>query len=199
MRVMGTTGRNPRTMAPCGPRVMTSTTSSDGVTATCEGSAVVSGASVAGSAVTIDDSGVHSKDSNAAVDATRGLVLAYEGRYADALFVSTCGGITENVENVFGEDAVPYLVSVDCGERETASMEGARVGRGEKPRTALQWRGFVLRRLAGAAGRDSALSTAQKLAGVDHTAAPPAVLSPAAYTTSTAGCWAHRRTISPPP
>ena len=38
---------------------------------------------------------------NSAVDATRGLVIASGGTFADALFVSTCGGRTENVENVF--------------------------------------------------------------------------------------------------
>ena len=77
--------------------------------------------------------------STAAVDATRGLVLAHDGQFADALFVSTCGGVTENVENVFSGGPVPYLVSVDCGEladrggrgrdraaRETAPVRGRR-------------------------------------------------------------------------
>jgi len=127
-------------------------------------------------------SGVSVEDplSNAAVDATRGLVLASEGRYADALFVSTCGGRTENVENVFGEEAVPYLVSVECGELATAEVPGARIGRGEKPRSALEWRGFILRRLAGAPTREAALAAAQKLAGVEGKTPPPATLSPAA-------------------
>ena len=90
-------------------------------------------------------SGICAEDplSTAAVDATRGLVLAYGGRYADALFVSTCGGRTENVENVFGEQAVPYLVAVDCGEVATAEIVGARLSRTEKARSALEWRGFV--------------------------------------------------------
>ena len=127
-------------------------------------------------------SGLGAEDplSNAAVDATRGLVLAFQGQYADALFVSTCGGRTENVENVFGEDPVPYLVSVECGELATAQVPGARLGRGEKPRSALEWRGFVLRRLASAPTRQAALAAAQKLAGVERAAAEPATLSPAA-------------------
>ena len=65
----------------------------------------------------------------AAVDGTRGLVLAYQGQFADALFVSTCGGATENVENVFSGGPVPYLVSVDCGELAGSELAGASVPR----------------------------------------------------------------------
>lgn len=124
--------------------------------------------------------GVEDPLSNAAVDATRGLVLAYEGRYADALFVSTCGGRTENVENVFGEEAVPYLVSVECGELASTEVAGARLGRLEKARSALEWRGFVLRRLATAPTRGAALAAAKRFAGIEREAAAPATLAPAA-------------------
>src|SRR5207302_4950939 len=83
----------------------------------------------------------------AAVDGTRGLVLAHQGRFADALFVSTCGGVTENVENVFSGGPVPYLVSVPCGELPTEEVAGAAVPRdGAEPRSALAWRGYALRR-----------------------------------------------------
>jgi stage II sporulation protein D len=121
--------------------------------------------------------------STAAVDATRGLVLASGGRFADALFVSTCGGRTENVENVFGEDPVPYLVSVDCGELETTRIDGARLPRAERPhsRSGLEWRGYVVRNHAprSAAVRGSALATAQDWAGVEKRGAAPASLEPA--------------------
>ncbi|MGH9399485.1 MAG: SpoIID/LytB domain-containing protein [Thermoanaerobaculia bacterium] len=127
-------------------------------------------------------SGLTAEDplSNAAVDATRGLVLAHEGRFADALFVSTCGGRTENVENVFGEETVPYLVSVECGELATVEVAGARLGRAEKARSPLEWRGFVLRRLSETPGRGGELSAGQKLAGVGGAIEAPATLSPAA-------------------
>jgi stage II sporulation protein D len=122
--------------------------------------------------------------SSAAVDATRGLVLASGGRFADALFVSTCGGRTENVENVFGEDPVPYLVSVDCGELATTRLAGARLPRGEhaRSRSGLEWRGYVLRQHAprSAAVRGAALGTAQDWAGVERRAAAPATLDPSA-------------------
>ncbi len=131
-------------------------------------------------------SGLSAEDplSTAAVESTRGLVLAFDGRLADALFTSTCGGRTENVENVFGEPAVPYLVSVDCGELAASSLPGARLDRktGARPRTGLEWRGAVLARHVSSrrAGRAALLETAQTWAGVSAVASAPASLAPAA-------------------
>lgn len=119
----------------------------------------------------------------AAVDGTRGLVLAYQGQIADALFVSTCGGVTENVENVFSGGPVPYLVSVACGELSASEVAGANLPRdGASPRTALQWRGYVLRRHAPrkAAVRAASLETAQRWAGVPREGSPPAKLTASA-------------------
>jgi stage II sporulation protein D len=48
-----------------------------------------------------------------AIAETRGMIATYQGEPINALYSSTCGGRTENAENVFGE-AVPYLVSTDC-------------------------------------------------------------------------------------
>lgn len=54
----------------------------------------------------------HEKPStNAAVDATAGEVVLYEGEVAKTFFFSTSGGRTASAEDVWGE-AVPYLVSV---------------------------------------------------------------------------------------
>ncbi len=122
--------------------------------------------------------------STAAVDGTRGLVLAWQGQFADALFVSTCGGVTENVENVFSGGPVPYLVSVPCGELPTVDVAGAAVPRdGAEPRSALAWRGYALRRSLPkktAAPRAASLQAAQRLAGVPVRGAPPAKLTPSA-------------------
>ncbi|HWZ86003.1 MAG TPA: SpoIID/LytB domain-containing protein, partial [Thermoanaerobaculia bacterium] len=121
--------------------------------------------------------------STAAVDGTRGLVLAFQGQFADALFVSTCGGVTENVENVFSGGPVPYLVSVPCSELPTEEIAGAAVPRdGGQPRGGLAWRGYVLRRRTPkkAAPRAAGLETAQGLAGVPRHGAPPSSLAPAA-------------------
>ena len=53
--------------------------------------------------------------SSEAVGLTRGEVARYRGRLIDALYTSTCGGMTENVENIFVEGPVlPYLRSQKC-------------------------------------------------------------------------------------
>ncbi len=52
-----------------------------------------------------------------AVSETRGIVATYDGKPINALYTSTCGGRTENSENVF-DFAEPYLRGVEC------SLEG---------------------------------------------------------------------------
>ena len=48
-----------------------------------------------------------------AVTDTRGMIAAYENQPINALYSSTCGGRTENAENIF-EQKSPYLVSTIC-------------------------------------------------------------------------------------
>src|SRR5256714_1080289 len=48
-----------------------------------------------------------------AVDETRGVVATYNGEPINALYTSTCGGRTEDAENIFNQ-AVPYLRSREC-------------------------------------------------------------------------------------
>ncbi len=53
--------------------------------------------------------------SSEAVSITRGEVARYKGRLIDALYTSTCGGMTANVENIFVEGpTLPYLRSQEC-------------------------------------------------------------------------------------
>ncbi|HEU5251322.1 MAG TPA: SpoIID/LytB domain-containing protein [Thermoanaerobaculia bacterium] len=130
-------------------------------------------------------SGLPAEDplTNGAVDATRGLVIASGGTFADALFISTCGGRTENVENVFTGDAAPYLVSVECGELATSSLAGARTARGSsrRGRTGLEWRGYVLERHAPRrrGGRAAWVEVGQRWAGIEKRARPASSLEPA--------------------
>jgi stage II sporulation protein D len=51
--------------------------------------------------------------STQAVVETRGTIATYDGKPINALYSSTCGGRTEDAENIFNEK-VPYLVSVNC-------------------------------------------------------------------------------------
>lgn len=52
--------------------------------------------------------------SSRAVEETRGEVATYKGKLIDALYTSTCGGMTENVEDVFLGPALPYLRGTEC-------------------------------------------------------------------------------------
>jgi len=54
-----------------------------------------------------------------AVQQTRGIIATYNGKPINAMYTSTCGGRTENSENVF-EFNEPYLRGVEC------SLEGHR-------------------------------------------------------------------------
>ncbi len=51
--------------------------------------------------------------STRAVEETRGIVATYQGEAINALYTSTCGGRTEDVENIFNEPT-PYLRGREC-------------------------------------------------------------------------------------
>ena len=62
---------------------------------------------------------IETKMGTQAVRETRGMIAMYQGKPIMAYFTSTCGGRTENVENVF-DTAEPYLRGVEC------SLEGPK-------------------------------------------------------------------------
>lgn len=51
--------------------------------------------------------------STQAVNDTFGIILNFQGELANTFYHSTSGGLTENIENVWGGNPVPYLVSVE--------------------------------------------------------------------------------------
>jgi stage II sporulation protein D len=59
--------------------------------------------------------------SSRAVDETRGLIATYDGEPINALYTSTCGGRTENSENIFN-NAAPYLRGRECGAEGKAAF-----------------------------------------------------------------------------
>ena len=59
--------------------------------------------------------------SSRAVDETRGIVATYNGEPINALYTSTCGGRTEDAENIFN-DAVPYLKARECAAEGRAAL-----------------------------------------------------------------------------
>lgn len=60
---------------------------------------------------------IETKMGTRAVEETRGIIATYDGKPITAYYTSTCGGRTENSENVF-DKAEPYLRGVEC------SLEG---------------------------------------------------------------------------
>jgi len=52
--------------------------------------------------------------STRAVELTAGVVAVYGGKLINALYTSTCGGATEDVENMFEGAPAPYLKSTEC-------------------------------------------------------------------------------------
>lgn len=59
--------------------------------------------------------------SSRAVDETRGMIATYDGEPINALYTSTCGGRTEDAENIFN-DAVPYLKGRECAAQGLAGL-----------------------------------------------------------------------------
>ena len=56
---------------------------------------------------------------------TSGIAIYYDGKPIDAMFMSTCGGRTEDFGLVYGTNSVPYLQSVLCAvEHEEHEAEG---------------------------------------------------------------------------
>jgi stage II sporulation protein D len=56
---------------------------------------------------------------DSAINATRGQVEVYKDKMINAYYFSTCGGKTDDIEDVWDKEAAPYLVAVDddsaCG------------------------------------------------------------------------------------
>ena len=83
--------------------------------------------------------------------ATRGLVLAYQGQFADALFVSTCGGRhRERRERLLAAARCRTSSRSSAASWPPRSVAGASLPRdGARPADRRsQWRGYVLRRHA---------------------------------------------------
>lgn len=58
--------------------------------------------------------------SSRAVDETRGIVARYRGSPINALYTSTCGGHTEDADNIFEGEGAPYLRGVACAPERDA-------------------------------------------------------------------------------
>lgn len=70
--------------------------------------------------------------STRAVEETRGIVATYRGEAINALYTSTCGGRTEDVENIFNE-ATPYLRGRECALEGKAALAAFIVKTSREP------------------------------------------------------------------
>src|ERR1043165_7960579 len=70
--------------------------------------------------------------SSRAVDETRGVIATYNGEPINALYTSTCGGRTEDAQNIFN-DAVPYLKARECAAEGRAALASFIVRTSREP------------------------------------------------------------------
>jgi stage II sporulation protein D len=96
-----------------------------------------------------------------AVIDTRGIVATYDGKPINALYSSTCGGRTEDAENIFGE-RVPYLVSTSCEYKHPRPLPFAA------SRSVANWKDGVL-----AVARVSTFGEAARFMGLPDRGEPP--------------------------
>jgi stage II sporulation protein D len=70
--------------------------------------------------------------STRAVDETRGLIATYAGEPINALYTSTCGGRTEDSENIFNQ-TVPYLRSRECAAEGLSALSPFTIKTNREP------------------------------------------------------------------
>jgi stage II sporulation protein D len=64
---------------------------------------------------------------NKAVDDTRGMILAYKGKPAEALFHSTCGGYLDGNDVIWGSVRLPYLQPKRCSHGHADKFGGLTI------------------------------------------------------------------------
>ena len=101
-----------------------------------------------------------------AVADTRGIVATYEGKPINALYSSTCGGRTEDAENIFREK-VPYLVSTSCEYKHPSPLPFTA------SRSIADWKAGVL-----TAARVTTFSDAARFMGLPDNGEPSSTTDP---------------------
>ncbi len=112
--------------------------------------------------------------STRAVDETRGIVATYNGEPINALYTSTCGGRTEEAENIFNE-AVPYLHGHECNAEGTAALASFTLKTNREPVELSEEKHLPL-------ARDAALLAIQNFASLPSRLSDSWLTSPASST-----------------
>jgi peptidoglycan hydrolase-like amidase len=105
--------------------------------------------------------GTEDPTASQAVVSTRGVVATFDGKPIEALYTSTCGGRTEDAENIF-DRKVPYLVSTSCEYKHPEPLAFST------SRSFPDWKKAVLA-IAGV----STFGDAQRFMGLQVTGEPP--------------------------
>jgi len=105
-----------------------------------------------------------------AVTDTRGVIATYDGKPINALYSSTCGGRTEDAQNIF-QEKVPYLVSTLCEYKHPKPLPFS------SSRSTANWKAAVL-----AVARVATFADAARFMGLPDRGEPPS-LEPAALAT----------------
>jgi len=105
-----------------------------------------------------------------AVTDTRGVIATYDGKPINALYSSTCGGRTEDAQNIF-QEKVPYLVSTLCEYKHPKPLPFA------SSRSTANWKAAVL-----AVARVATFADAARFMGLPDRGEPPSP-EPAALAT----------------
>ncbi len=139
---------------------------------------------------------IEEKATDEAVRLTAGLAVYYQDKLIDAMYMSTCGGRTEDFANVYDAPEVPYLKSVFCAV-ESGPEKGATIleGTHDPEQSVFSGDGNIANRnielarvlgitegglsrefLAGPAGKDEIIQwteNARKLARKNRSTEPP--------------------------
>jgi len=105
-----------------------------------------------------------------AVTETRGVIATYDGKPINALYSSTCGGRTEDAQNIF-QEKVPYLVSTLCEYKHPKPLPFS------SSRSTANWKAAVL-----AVARVATFADAARFMGLPDRGEPPSP-EPAALAT----------------
>jgi len=105
-----------------------------------------------------------------AVTDTRGVIATYDGKPINALYSSTCGGRTEDAQNIF-QEKVPYLVSTLCEYKHPKPLPFS------SSRSTANWKAAVL-----AVARVATFADAARFMGLPDRGEPPSP-EPAALAT----------------
>lgn len=100
-----------------------------------------------------------------AIEATAGQVIMYHDDYINAYYHSTCGGMTDNIQEVWDKPVAPYLKPV----ADSGACSWSKYYRWEEDFTEAQLRGRIEQYLSSDRGREIRLAPIEDIAITERT------------------------------